>query len=108
RAGRRRAARRSRRPHAGDDGRVRQGASPVRRPDRLVPGREAPSGRRRARARVLSPLVYRGAWSIAHADDGRSVHVAMAKARASEAALRAGRVALQVHGAIGYTTEYDL
>ena len=54
------------------------------------------------------PLVYRGAWSIAHADDGRSVHVAMAKARASEAALRAGRVALQVHGAIGYTTEYDL
>jgi alkylation response protein AidB-like acyl-CoA dehydrogenase len=54
------------------------------------------------------PLVYRAAWSIAHGDDGRSVHVAMAKARASEAALRAGRVALQVHGAIGYTTEYDL
>jgi alkylation response protein AidB-like acyl-CoA dehydrogenase len=54
------------------------------------------------------PLVYRAAWSIAHSDDARSVHVAMAKARASEAALRAGRVALQVHGAIGYTTEYDL
>jgi len=54
------------------------------------------------------PLVYRAAWSIAHGDDGRSVHVAMAKARASEAALRAGRVALQVHGAIGYTAEYDL
>jgi alkylation response protein AidB-like acyl-CoA dehydrogenase len=54
------------------------------------------------------PLVYRAAWSVAHGDDGRSVHVAMAKARASEAALRAGRVALQVHGAIGYTTEYDL
>jgi alkylation response protein AidB-like acyl-CoA dehydrogenase len=54
------------------------------------------------------PLVYRAAWSIAHGDDGRSVHVGMAKARASEAALLAGRVALQVHGAIGYTTEYDL
>ena len=54
------------------------------------------------------PLVYRAAWSIAHGDDARSVHVAMAKARASDAALRAGRVALQVHGAIGYTTEYDL
>jgi alkylation response protein AidB-like acyl-CoA dehydrogenase len=54
------------------------------------------------------PLVYRAAWSIAHGDDARSVHVAMAKARASEAALVAGRVALQVHGAIGYTTEYDL
>jgi alkylation response protein AidB-like acyl-CoA dehydrogenase len=54
------------------------------------------------------PLVYRAAWSIANGDDARSVHVSMAKARASEAALLAGRVALQVHGAIGYTTEYDL
>jgi alkylation response protein AidB-like acyl-CoA dehydrogenase len=54
------------------------------------------------------PLVYRAAWSIARGDDDRSVHVGMAKARASEAALRAGRAALQVHGAIGYTTEYDL
>lgn len=54
------------------------------------------------------PLVYRAAWSIAHDDDARSLHVGMAKARASEAALLAGRIALQVHGAIGYTTEYDL
>jgi alkylation response protein AidB-like acyl-CoA dehydrogenase len=63
------------------------------------------------------PLVYRAAWSLAKRDQDqwqanrepdRSVHVAMAKARASEAALLAGRVALQVHGAIGYTTEYDL
>ena len=54
------------------------------------------------------PLVYRAAWSIARDDDARSVHVGAAKARASEAALLAGRVALQVHGAIGYTTEYDL
>ena len=41
-------------------------------------------------------------------EDDRSVHAGMAKARASEAARLAGRVALQVHGAIGYTTEYDL
>jgi alkylation response protein AidB-like acyl-CoA dehydrogenase len=54
------------------------------------------------------PLVYRAAWSMARGDGSPSVHVAMAKARASEAALLAGRVALQVHGAIGYTTEYDL
>jgi alkylation response protein AidB-like acyl-CoA dehydrogenase len=54
------------------------------------------------------PLVYRAAWSMAREGDARSVHVGMAKARASEAALLAGRVALQVHGAIGYTTEYDL
>jgi alkylation response protein AidB-like acyl-CoA dehydrogenase len=58
------------------------------------------------------PLVYRAAWSLAKREEGYSahapVHVSMAKARASEAALLAGRVALQVHGAIGYTTEYDL
>jgi alkylation response protein AidB-like acyl-CoA dehydrogenase len=54
------------------------------------------------------PLVYRAAWSLARRDGDRSMHVAMAKARASEAALLAARVALQVHGAIGYTTEYDL
>ena len=54
------------------------------------------------------PLVYRAAWSLAHDDGDRSVHVSEAKANASDAALLAGRVALQVHGAIGYTTEYDL
>jgi alkylation response protein AidB-like acyl-CoA dehydrogenase len=54
------------------------------------------------------PVVYRAAWSVARHDEDRSLHVATAKARASEAALLAGRVALQVHGAIGYTTEYDL
>jgi alkylation response protein AidB-like acyl-CoA dehydrogenase len=54
------------------------------------------------------PLLYRAAWSLAKRDDDRSVHVSSAKARAAEAALLAGRVALQVHGAIGYTTEYDL
>jgi alkylation response protein AidB-like acyl-CoA dehydrogenase len=32
----------------------------------------------------------------------------MAKALASDAARLAGRAALQCHGAIGYTTEYDL
>jgi len=32
----------------------------------------------------------------------------MAKSKADAAALLTGRVALQCHGAIGYTTEYDL
>jgi len=54
------------------------------------------------------PLVYRAAYSIAHDHPDRSVHVSMAKANASDAALVAARVALQCHGAIGYTTEYDL
>jgi alkylation response protein AidB-like acyl-CoA dehydrogenase len=54
------------------------------------------------------PLVYRAAHSLARRDPDRSVHVSTAKAGASETALLAGRVALQVHGAIGYTTEYNL
>jgi alkylation response protein AidB-like acyl-CoA dehydrogenase len=54
------------------------------------------------------PLVYRAAHSIAHADAERSLHVSMAKAFASDAALLAARKALQLHGAIGYSYEYEL
>ncbi len=57
---------------------------------------------------LARPLVARAAYSFAHEDPDRSVHVSMAKARASEAALVASRAALQCHGAIGYTVEYDL
>ena len=55
-----------------------------------------------------APLVYRAAWSLAQRDPDRSVHVSMAKAHASDAAVLASRAALQCHGAIGYTTEHDL
>jgi alkylation response protein AidB-like acyl-CoA dehydrogenase len=48
------------------------------------------------------PLVYRAAMTL------DPVHVSMAKHKADEAARVAARVALQCHGAIGYTTEYDL
>jgi alkylation response protein AidB-like acyl-CoA dehydrogenase len=54
------------------------------------------------------PLVYRAAWSVAHASRHRAVHASMAKLTAGEAAGRASRTALQVHGAIGYTWEQDL
>ncbi|HMJ10619.1 MAG TPA: acyl-CoA dehydrogenase family protein [Polyangiaceae bacterium] len=54
------------------------------------------------------PLVYRAAHSLAHADPERRWHVSAAKAAASEAAWRAARKALQVHGAIGYSFEHDL
>lgn len=57
-----------------------------------------------------APLVYRAAWSVAHCDDtvARGRDVSMAKAMASDAVDRACRTALQCHGAIGYTFEYDL
>jgi alkylation response protein AidB-like acyl-CoA dehydrogenase len=48
------------------------------------------------------PLVYRSAVTL------EAAHVSMAKAKADEAALTTARAALQCHGAIGYTTEYDL
>jgi alkylation response protein AidB-like acyl-CoA dehydrogenase len=54
------------------------------------------------------PLVYRAAWSLATDDPDCEVHASMAKAMASDAALLAGRKALQCHGAIGYSFEYDL
>jgi len=56
----------------------------------------------------VEPLVLRAANSLAHDDPDAPVHVSMAKARASEAALLAAEAALQCHGAIGYTVEYDL
>jgi alkylation response protein AidB-like acyl-CoA dehydrogenase len=54
------------------------------------------------------PAVHRAAWSIAEGEPTRSRDVSMAKAMASDAAALVGRKALQCHGAIGYTVEYDL
>jgi alkylation response protein AidB-like acyl-CoA dehydrogenase len=54
------------------------------------------------------PATYRAAWSLATAQATLSHDASMAKAMASDAADLAARVALQVHGAIGYTWECDL
>ncbi|TAL20279.1 MAG: acyl-CoA dehydrogenase [Frankiales bacterium] len=54
------------------------------------------------------PAVLRAAQSLADGDPDAALHVAMAKLLASESAYRVSRVCLQAHGAIGYTTEYDL
>jgi alkylation response protein AidB-like acyl-CoA dehydrogenase len=56
---------------------------------------------------LARPVVYRAAWSVAGGEPSRAVDVSMAKAYASDAADLAARVALQVHGAIGYTWECD-
>ncbi len=54
------------------------------------------------------PATYRAAWSLTTAQPTISHDASMAKAMASDAADLAARVALQVHGAIGYTWECDL
>jgi alkylation response protein AidB-like acyl-CoA dehydrogenase len=52
--------------------------------------------------------VHRAAHSVAHAVPCRAVDVSMAKLAACEAATRAAKTSLQVHGAIGYTYEQDV
>lgn len=54
------------------------------------------------------PASYNAAWSLETAQPSLSHDASMAKAMASDAAELAARVALQVHGAIGYTWECDL
>ena len=55
-----------------------------------------------------APAVHRAAYSLATGAPTAARDVSMAKAMASDAARLAGRRALQCHGAIGYTVEYDL
>lgn len=60
---------------------------------------------------LARPCVHRAAYALARREtegDDAAVHVSMAKAYASDAATRAARAALQCHGAIGYSFEYDL
>ena len=53
-------------------------------------------------------MVYVAAYAVANATPHRDREVSAAKAMASDAADRVCRLALQCHGAIGYTFEYDL
>ena len=54
------------------------------------------------------PAVYRAAYSVAHDLGSRARDVSTAKVLAGAAGSLAGRVALQCHGAIGYTWEADV
>jgi alkylation response protein AidB-like acyl-CoA dehydrogenase len=55
-----------------------------------------------------APLVHRAAYSLAEGDPDAMLHGSMAKAQAADAAELSARAALQCHGAIGYSYEYDL
>jgi alkylation response protein AidB-like acyl-CoA dehydrogenase len=62
----------------------------------------------KVRVEYARSLVYRAAYSVAHAVDSRAVDTSSAKVAACEAATAAAKIALQVHGALGYTWEQDL
>jgi alkylation response protein AidB-like acyl-CoA dehydrogenase len=62
----------------------------------------------RVKLEFARPATYRAAWSLASSQPSVSHDASMAKAMATDAADLAARVALQVHGAIGYTWECDL
>jgi alkylation response protein AidB-like acyl-CoA dehydrogenase len=54
------------------------------------------------------PVVHAAAYALATGDPDASRAVSHAKVAANDAARLVGRQALQCHGAIGYTVEYDL
>ncbi|HLH29452.1 MAG TPA: acyl-CoA dehydrogenase [Acidimicrobiales bacterium] len=62
----------------------------------------------RVRLEFARPAVYAAAWALDEGEPDAPRRASAAKAQASELALEAARVALQVHGAIGYTWECDL
>ena len=96
------------RPPDRDHGRRREAAPPVWCPS-------APSSRvKHHLADALVALEHArravscAAWSIATAQPALTRDASFAKISANEAAGLAARVALQCHGAIGYTFEHDL
>ncbi len=58
--------------------------------------------------RFAEAPVQRAAWALANNADSADIDVSTAKAMATDAADTVARAALQVHGANGYTFEFDL
>jgi len=52
-------------------------------------------------------LLYYAAWALDERPEGAERYVSMAKAKGCECVERIGIDAIQIHGAVGYTWEYD-
>ena len=105
------------RPDDRHDRRLREGAPPIRETDRELQAVKHLLANAAVKLEFARPVVYAAAWQLDQrdavgsdqaggADASRSASAA--KAYASDAASEAARVALQVHGAIGYTWECDV
>ena len=57
---------------------------------------------------TLKSLVYFAAWAVDNDDASVEMATSQAKAYASEVITRAGVTGIQLHGAVGYTLEYDI
>ena len=57
---------------------------------------------------TLKSLVYFAAWAVDNDDASVAMATSQAKAYASEIITRAGVTGIQLHGAVGYTLEYDI
>jgi alkylation response protein AidB-like acyl-CoA dehydrogenase len=56
----------------------------------------------------IKSLLYYGAWSIEHSPDELARYASLAKAYVADAFTRIGVECVQLHGAVGYTLEYDI
>ncbi|CAA0080930.1 Acyl-CoA dehydrogenase [Halioglobus japonicus] len=56
----------------------------------------------------MKSLVYYAAWTLDEQTEEAAAAIAKAKAYASESVCNAGVTGVQLHGAIGYTDEYDM
>jgi alkylation response protein AidB-like acyl-CoA dehydrogenase len=59
-------------------------------------------------AESIKSLLYYGAWAIENSREELARYSSLAKAYIADAFTRAGVECIQLHGAVGYTLEYDI
>jgi len=59
-------------------------------------------------AESIKSLLYYGAWAVENSRDELARYASLAKAYVADAFTRTGVECVQLHGAVGYTLEYDI